>query len=70
MGKAVRNAALYGESRKKVINNNIYQYYVPIVIHSVCVVRVVKVFVRQIIVRYLHRNSALVLFITLVLIQR
>jgi hypothetical protein len=70
METAVRNAALYGESRKKVINNNVFQYYVPIAIHSVCTVRVVKVFVRQIIVPYLHRNSSLLLFITLVLIQR
>jgi hypothetical protein len=40
MGKAVRKAALYGESRKKVINNNVFQYYVPIAIHSACTVRV------------------------------
>jgi hypothetical protein len=51
---------------KKVINKKISQYYVPIAIHSVCAVRVVKVFVRQIIVSYLHRNSALLLFITLI----
>ena len=70
MGKAVRNSALYGEYRKKVTNNNVYQCYLPIAIHSVCAVRVVKVFVRQIIVPYFHRNSALLLFITLVLIQR
>ena len=70
METAVRNAALYGESRKKVINNNVFQYYVPIAIHSVCAFRDVKVFVRQIIVPYLHRNSSLLLFITLVLIQR
>ena len=70
METAVRNAVLYGEYRKKVINNNVFQYYVPIAIHSACTVRVVRVFVRQIIVPYLHRNSSLLLFITLVPIQR
>jgi hypothetical protein len=45
METAVRNAALYGDTRKKVINNNVFQYYVPIAIHIVhCVTNSIDLF--------------------------